>query len=498
MNSLLNLKSRHILIANTLLLVISSLILIYQTGQWLYGFFPVTGIILFALARLGSQQSDKMHEQIYRLADEMIQGKLEYRITGIPQNSHYTDIAWKLNEALDQFETFMREVDAVFKATNENKFFRTALPEGLNGSFYSGLKKFDSSVSASEASYWQNEKNHLYSELGQLKTENLLRNLVQNQHDLNSISDEMIEVENISKQSADNAANSLSNVKVLISDLNQVISKASSMRDSTQKLSSNSEQITEMVSMISTVADQTNLLALNAAIEAARAGAHGRGFSVVADEVKKLASSTKKAASEISDIMNKFVNATHTMVTDTNDMSDMTEKSKLMINQFEQNFEHAASGSQQVYGKVSYVQVICQAALIKVDHLIYMQQAYHAAEVITPTAEEFEPIKVTGHQCRFGQWYATGAGHTNYSHLPVYHSIKEPHIEVHDCVQQVAQILKQDWIRNPDLHKEMIAAFKKMEKSSTFMTGLIEKMAIEKMKYEGFASDDSVGDIELF
>lgn len=75
------------------------------------------------------------------------------------------------------------------------------------------------------------------------------------------------------------------------------------------ELDSKSQQINEIVTLITRIADQTNMLALNAAIEAARAGEHGRGFSVVADEVRKLADESGRAANDISSLIDEIRNS---------------------------------------------------------------------------------------------------------------------------------------------------------------------------------------------
>jgi methyl-accepting chemotaxis protein len=97
------------------------------------------------------------------------------------------------------------------------------------------------------------------------------------------------------------------NVISMTSKVQETAQKEVELASNMQSLSKDANEIKSVLAVISDIAEQTNLLALNAAIEAARAGEHGRGFAVVADEVRKLAERTQRSLSEINATINVIV-----------------------------------------------------------------------------------------------------------------------------------------------------------------------------------------------
>jgi aerotaxis receptor len=132
---------------------------------------------------------------------------------------------------------------------------------------------------------------------------------------IDQVDDSSREAHEITKRSAEHSAAGGSVIQQATGEMQRIAESVTASATTIRDLEGYSGQISSIVAVIREIADQTNLLALNAAIEAARAGEQGRGFAVVADEVRKLAERTARSTIEIGGMIEKIQGATHDAAT---------------------------------------------------------------------------------------------------------------------------------------------------------------------------------------
>jgi methyl-accepting chemotaxis protein len=169
---------------------------------------------------------------------------------------------------------------------------------------------------------------------------------------ISSISTTTEELSQQSQDTYDSAKVGAETIKGALSNLGKTIAVVNQTSTQLNDLGQLSKDIDNVIAMINDLANQTNLLALNAAIEAARAGEAGRGFSVVADEVRSLAEKTVDATAKITDIVGTIQNSTqiaidtmHNGQENLRSIEEFSEKAELAIREIERNAQTSSTSS---------------------------------------------------------------------------------------------------------------------------------------------------------
>lgn len=438
-----------------------------------------------------------LRQEVEETLQQIISGELNHRITRIPENTVLTESAHLLNEALDQVEVSLREQGTQVKYAFLTKFYRKPFTAGSRGSFKVSLDILSGALKDTESNYWIMLKEALLGNLADTKTSGLLENMQGLQIDLADVSREMQEVESKSGEAANSATESQVGLLHVIENTDQVVGKITALRNSSIELDKTSAEINKVVNLIASIADQTNLLALNAAIEAARAGDHGRGFAVVADEVRKLAENTKHATNEIEQTIKLVLSASKNVSIESESIEALTGESHKLITEFKDQCSNYSEVSQQSYETMSHASMVNYVALAKVEHVLYMQQAYRAME-LGKDSDIARAVLINEDQSRFGQWLKdekTGGG--IYQHLPVYKEIHVPHKTIHQCVNKAVNLPAEDWQHNKAMQEEMLENIRTAEQNSSILIALLTRLIDEKEKFE-FSTSDDEGEIDLF
>ncbi len=465
-----------------LLLAIGATVYLAVLGAFIgAGAIAIGTIIAIVLALLSSQSggnssnSDtQILNQILKVVENSKNGNLVTRIILGKNHTQVEHIAWAINDLLDQIEITLREARYTIDAVSHGQMYRSMFPEGLQGNFNLTAATLGRAINSMKA-------NARYQLMGELSTQFAqLNNGIGGSLDI--IKTDIVKTEHAFQEVTVKTSNSASSAQDTYSAVERTSAEITNLSEliidtvhAIEQMNANVGDITSIVNLIKDIADQTNLLALNAAIEAARAGEHGRGFAVVADEVRKLAERTQKATGEITITIQNLQQQSSGMQENADTMNSIAVNANETMEQFihtMNTFSVDLGDTRNLSNRSSFALLL---STYKIHHILYKSKAYSAV-VNGITSEELFTDATT---CGFGKWYYS-MGVKFFGNNSTFKQIGVHHMAIHDEVGANLECIRTHGCASKGDGKEtIIERFRRAEEHSVKLFELMDKLVEE-------------------